>query len=122
MNDIVVQGENGSIFLYTAVHGPEFSPEETGWVLVVENSPQPLDPQTLSAAEVLGDLRSMEMTSPPPEELVRFFTELMIESLARQVAELDANGRATGEGRARLKELRKELAALSETSEDRGPS
>lgn len=115
MDDIVVGGTDGSTWRYHALHGPDYSPQETGWVLVIENSPQSIDPQALTAADVVGDLHSMQATDPSPEAIVRFHTEQMIKTLESQATELERQGKASNGERKRIAALLGELEALAGT-------
>ena len=82
-------------------------------MLVVEGAPQPVEPHTLTAGEVVEDLESMDATTPPPEALVRSLTEEMLEEVDRR-AEAEASQAAYD----RADSLRKELAELAEKSAD----
>lgn len=82
---ITLGGEDGAQMRYYAFAGNDYSPGETGWVLVVEGGPHLLDPQAITIAEVMGDL---EVTVPPDDlpairEILRIKSEEMIEALER---------------------------------------
>lgn len=81
--DITFVGESGSRFSHFAFRGSAYSPGETGWVLVIDNAPEAIDPQALSAAEVLGDLRSMMPSDSSVPVMVEHFTDEMISALER---------------------------------------
>ena len=113
MNDaITVRSTDGSTWIYRALYGPDYSAEETGWVLTVENSVPPLDPQWVTPEEAIGDLESMGLTDPPPAEIVIFFTQQMIQELDQRASALEAVGRPAEAERARGRELRQELQPL----------
>ena len=86
MNDITCHGQDGSTWRYHAVHGVEHTPQETGWVLVVENSPTPIEPQAITASEVLGDLKAMMPDDETVPVIVRMKTEEMLTTLKARAA------------------------------------
>jgi hypothetical protein len=106
---ITCQGRDDSVWRYFALHGPQLSPQETGWVLVVTGVPGLEDPQVLSAAEVVRDVASMTDGDPVSIEIVRDRTQAMLAVLEerradqREEPELD---RRIAELRAELEEVR----------------
>ena len=82
---ITCHGMDGSVFNYHAVNDEVLGPGEMGWILIVKNSPTPIAPQRVSAAEVYGDLVSMTLDPPEARVMVRAGTErCAILSRARQ--------------------------------------
>ena len=92
---VTVRSTDGSTWTYRALYGPEYSAAETGWVLTVENSVPPLDPQWVTPGEAIGDLESMGLTDPPPAEIIVSFTEHMIQE-ARSKSVRAGGRRAVG--------------------------
>lgn len=107
---IVVEGDNGSVWTYYAVAGPNIPPSETGWVLVIEGGPNSFPPQMLPVADVIGDLDSMMPGEQTTRELVDVFTTAMIDALDRQSHQLESKKRDPSVARGRARELRDELS------------
>jgi hypothetical protein len=106
---ITVLGEDGTRFDYFAYCGRDYSPGETGWVLVLSGTPTPIDPQALSALQVVEDLESMGVDTA--RDSVGFFTEQMVRAVeAGEVAPCRHDGEP--DAPARLGQLRRELATV----------
>lgn len=106
--DITVQGHDGSVFRYFAVRGPDFSPSQVGWVLVVTGVEPPIGAQAIAVREAIDDLESMVTGDRSPREAVQFFTELMIEDLESRAS--DVPPEHAGPYRVRADELREQLS------------
>jgi hypothetical protein len=106
---ITVLGQDGRRFDYFAYSGPDYSPGETGWVLVLTGTPEPVAPQAVSAMHVVGDFESMDINVG--RDTVGFFTKQMIAALeAGQVAPQRHDGEPDAE--TRRAQLKRELAAV----------
>jgi hypothetical protein len=110
MDDITIQGEDGSLWRYYAVTGPEFSAAETGWVLTIAR-PGESEPvvQALSVEEVAGDLQAMMPEEGTHDAVVKVLTIGMITSLENRVLEGQGPAEVTDALRERAAELRREL-------------
>jgi hypothetical protein len=95
---ITLHGTDGSVFNYYAVDDEHLGPGEMGWILIVENSPTPIAPQRVSAAEVYGDLVSMTLDPQEAREMVQAGTEKM-RDLARERASTAAAADAKAWGK-----------------------
>ena len=94
---ITCHGADGSVWRYFAIYGPDYAPEETGWVLVADD-----DTQRLTAPEVVGDIAS---------EIVRVQTRAMLQMLqSRRLPDDPAERVALV---MRIAELRRDLGELS---------
>jgi hypothetical protein len=110
---ITVLGQDRRRFDYFADFGPDYSPGETGWVLVLTGTPEPVAPQAVSAMDVVGDFESMDIDVG--RDTVAFFTQQMITALeAGQVAPQRHDGEPDAE--TRLAELKRELAAVHDAA------
>ena len=93
MNSITCHGTDGGTMTYYAVTGEHVPPEYHGWACVVEDADgERMDPHKLSAAEVVGDLLSMEIDREEILGQVRLFTEGIIEALDDQGRAAQARG------------------------------
>jgi hypothetical protein len=110
---ITVLGQDRRRFDYFADFGPDYSPGETGWVLVLTGTPEPVAPQAVSAMDVVGDFEPMAIDVG--RDTVGFFTGQMIAALeAGRVAPQRYDGEPDAE--TRLAELKRELAAVRDAA------
>jgi hypothetical protein len=95
---------------YYALHGDDWSTEEVGWIVAVI-APDAPDPQAITVAEAMGDIRTMV---PPDdvaaETVVRDYTERMIEGLEAWAERSEAAGADSKPALDRAEALRRELA------------
>jgi hypothetical protein len=96
------------VWTYHAWCGDGRAPQETGWVLVIEGSETPFEPQALSVADVIDDLDSMMPGERTTREAVTAFTDGMIQQLERQAEAAGSEDEAAAFA-ARAAELREEL-------------
>jgi hypothetical protein len=110
MEEITIQGEDGSLWRYYAVTGAEFSAAETGWVLTLARPGEP-EPtiQALTVADVVGDLQAMMPEEGTHDGVVKVLTIGMIESLDKRVSEGEGSAEVADALRERADELRREL-------------
>jgi hypothetical protein len=110
---ITLHGTDGSVFNYYAVDDEDLGPGEMGWTLIVENSPAPIAPQRVSAAEVYGDLVSMTLDPQEAREMVQAGTEKMRDLAREHAGTADAEeARAWGERADAMAAQLEELAGL----------
>jgi hypothetical protein len=110
---ITVVGQDGRRLDYFANFGPGYSPSETGWVLVLTGTPEPVAPQAVSAMDVVADFEPLAIDVGL--DTVGFFTEQMIAALeAGQVASQRHDGEPDAD--TRLAQLKKELAAVRDAA------
>jgi len=81
MHHISVSGTDGSEWTYMACSGRRFVPQEIGWILLVEGSRTPIEPQMLTVEEVVGDLKAMLPDDESHLGLVEPMTRWMISDL-----------------------------------------
>lgn len=79
-DEINLVNPDGSQWTYTPYHGDEYSPGETGWILIITGTRE-LDPQPVSLIDMLGDFDSMGLAETTAPELAILLTEEIAESL-----------------------------------------
>jgi hypothetical protein len=84
MDEITCAGRDGAVFHYHAVQRADLDRPFVSWVLVLEGSDPPLDPQRVTAAEVLGDLVSMEIRPDDAFAMVETNSERMLQFAREQ--------------------------------------
>jgi hypothetical protein len=108
-----VGDDEETVFKYYANFGDDVPARYVGWILVLEG-PNALPAQAVSAAEVAGDLRSMNIDDEGIHYLLRSTTETMLEHLrGRTQSEHPADADLR-----RMSELTTQLAELTERGDD----
>ena len=109
-----VAGE-GSSFKYYAFYGEQFSPGETGWVLVAEDTDPFIEPQALSSEDVFQDIDKL-VSDPDWREglklLVVIAAKEMLEAIqSGKVGEPKHPGEMSAKERA--KQMQEDLLKIS---------
>ncbi len=112
---ITLENPDGSVWTYVPYHGDKYSPGETGWILTI-TGPEPLDQQSVSLTEVLGDIAAMGLADTTAPQLAIVLTEAMAESLRNGHAAAPKHPNES-DAAERLAEIEAELAEA--TSSDR---
>jgi hypothetical protein len=112
---ITTLGQDGTRFRYYAMHGDDVAPEHVGWVLVVDGKHE-MAPQRVSAAEVAGDLESMQVGDDLPWllEILRSHTSDMLDELIAREQRPGANAAL----QPHITAMRADLAAIPKLSEE----
>lgn len=105
---ITCRSQDGvTVFEYYALRDAGVPSEHVGWVLIVDG-PTPVGPAALTAAELIGDLHSMQIDDDGIHDLIRACTEEMLAELRSRPDAGDASSTTA----TRIDLLGRELARL----------